>query len=123
MGKPRIHYIEPGDETVADRLAAARDLARCAAAADAEWHAMCCETGGDPERELSRGSSVYDHPRKPRVIDNEEHAIMREDSAKDALVLEIEALARDGMMDALIASAGRKDFAEFAEVDLTDLVR
>lgn len=123
MGEPRIRYIEPGDETVADRLAAARDLANCAAAADAEWRAMCCETGGDPEREISRGSSIYDHPRKPRAIDDEEHAIMREDSAKEALALEIEELARDGAMDLLIASAGRMDFAEFAEVDLTDLVR
>lgn len=119
MGNPRIRYIEPGTETVADRLAAARDLARCAAAADAEWRAMCLEFGSDPERELEKENSVYDRPRKPRRIDDDEHAIAREERAKDALALEVEELARDRVMDLLIETVQREDF----EADIMDRVR
>ena len=95
INPPQVTYIEPGTETFAQRLEACRDLAMCAASASAEIDAMWDAEGS--EFFLENHSIKRDglHP-----SNNEQQAMLRQHNAQEALVREIEALARDGHLDA-----------------------
>lgn len=92
----RTRYIEPGTETVADRLNAIRDLALVAANADAEADAVM-------DGELSGehpviGGEIY-------ALHDEEAARDRAIRAQDALTLEVEDAHRARVLDKIGATS------------------
>lgn len=86
-----VRYIEPGTETLADRLNAVRALALSAMAADMEIEALGAARLGD------KGDSW--------TIEIDE-ATDRGIAALDALMKEVEALERDGNLRDLVDLAG-----------------
>lgn len=87
-----VRHIEPGTETLADRLNAVRALALSAMAADMEIEALGAARLGAGEGEYWATD-----------IDN---ATDRGIAALDALMLEVEALERDGNWRDLVDLAG-----------------
>lgn len=95
----RVTYIEEGTETLAQRLEACRALALVAANSDIEHDAIVADA-------LEDSSSKYEH-RGDRIIEDSEHAVVRGDTARDALVMEVEELSLLGLMDHVILTIGK----------------
>lgn len=100
-------WIDPGSETIAQRLEACQVLAATSMTASAEIDAMWAAEGTEeflPVHKENRCPSLRD-------TDNEQHALLRTDNALEALMREVQDMTCDGTLPLMIDASRNPSFA------------